>query len=95
MPPLLICLNLGLNGLIILLFLFQTNISYSYCRLLLIQTIVLQLVRNSALFALGQFAEHLQPDISKYHAELLPVLFDYLTQVGGMLMDFYFCYDML
>ncbi|XP_069944549.1 importin-4-like isoform X2 [Cherax quadricarinatus] len=39
-----------------------------------------QLVRNSALFALGQFAEHLQPDISKYHAELLPVLFDYLTQ---------------
>ncbi|XP_027206682.2 importin-4 [Penaeus vannamei] len=39
-----------------------------------------QLVRNSALFALGQFAEHLQPDISKYHAELLPVLFQYLTQ---------------
>ncbi|XP_068205892.1 importin-4-like [Palaemon carinicauda] len=39
-----------------------------------------QLIRNSALFALGQFAEHLQPDISKYHAELLPVLFDYLTQ---------------
>lgn len=40
-----------------------------------------QLVRNSALFALGQFAEHLQPDISKYHADLLPVLFDYLTQI--------------
>ncbi|KAG7158690.1 Importin-4-like [Homarus americanus] len=39
-----------------------------------------QLVRNGALFALGQFAEHLQPDISKYHAELLPVLFEYLTQ---------------
>ncbi|KAK4305040.1 hypothetical protein Pmani_023031 [Petrolisthes manimaculis] len=39
-----------------------------------------QLVRNSALFALGQFAEHLQPDISKFHAELLPVLFSYLTQ---------------
>ena len=38
-----------------------------------------QLIRNSALFALGQFAEHLQPDISKYHAELLPVLFEYLT----------------
>lgn len=52
---------------------------------------MLQLVRNSALFALGQFAEHLQPDISKYHAELLPVLFDYLTQVGGILMDLYFC----
>lgn len=46
----------------------------------------LQLVRNSALFALGQFAEHLQPDISKYHAELLPVLFQYLTQVS-MLLD--------
>lgn len=38
-------------------------------------------VRNAALFALGQFAEHLQPDISKYSAELLPVLFECLTQI--------------
>ncbi|XP_033729226.1 importin-4-like [Pecten maximus] len=35
-------------------------------------------VRNSALFALGQFSEHLQPDISKFASELLPLLFEYL-----------------
>lgn len=38
-------------------------------------------VRNAALFALGQFSEHLQPDISQYSSELLPVLFEYLGQV--------------
>ncbi|KAJ3660491.1 hypothetical protein Zmor_004938 [Zophobas morio] len=38
-------------------------------------------VRNAAFFALGQFAEHLQPEISQYAAELLPVLFEYLGQV--------------
>lgn len=38
-------------------------------------------VRNAALFALGQFAEHLQPEISQYASELLPVLFDCLAQV--------------
>nr|XP_033340225.1 importin-4-like [Megalopta genalis] len=38
-------------------------------------------VRNAALFALGQFSEHLQPDISKYSSELLPVLFEYLGQI--------------
>lgn len=38
-------------------------------------------VRNAALFALGQFAEHLQPEISKYAAELLPVLFECLSQI--------------
>ncbi|XP_014209388.1 importin-4 [Copidosoma floridanum] len=31
-------------------------------------------VRNAALFALGQFSEHLQPDISRYAHELLPPL---------------------
>ncbi|KAL5021050.1 hypothetical protein ScPMuIL_000205 [Solemya velum] len=35
-------------------------------------------VRNAALFALGQFSEHLQPDISKFASELLPLLFQYL-----------------
>ncbi|KAL8619425.1 hypothetical protein ACOMHN_011776 [Nucella lapillus] len=35
-------------------------------------------VRNAALFALGQFSEHLQPDITKFAAELLPLLFQYL-----------------
>ncbi|XP_076170729.1 importin-4 [Ptiloglossa arizonensis] len=38
-------------------------------------------VRNAALFALGQFSEHLQPEISQYSFELLPVLFEYLGQI--------------
>ncbi|KAK7114904.1 importin-4-like [Littorina saxatilis] len=36
------------------------------------------MVRNAALFALGQFSEHLQPNITKYSSELLPLLFQYL-----------------
>ncbi|KAH8302534.1 hypothetical protein KR044_008005 [Drosophila immigrans] len=39
------------------------------------------LVRIAAFFALGQFSEYLQPDISKYAAEILPVLFDFLHQL--------------
>ncbi|XP_076111369.1 importin-4-like isoform X2 [Mytilus galloprovincialis] len=35
-------------------------------------------VRNGALFAMGQFSEHLQPDISKYASEILPLVFQYL-----------------
>ncbi|KAK0045008.1 importin-4 [Biomphalaria pfeifferi] len=38
------------------------------------------IVRNAALFAVGQFSEHLQPDISKYASELLPILFQYLNK---------------
>lgn len=38
-------------------------------------------VRNAAFFALGQFSEHLQPEISQYAATLLPVFFDYLSQI--------------
>ncbi|KAI4469507.1 importin beta [Holotrichia oblita] len=38
-------------------------------------------VRNAAFFALGQFSEHLQPEISQYAAELLPVFFEYLSQL--------------
>ncbi|XP_034255922.1 importin-4-like [Thrips palmi] len=38
-------------------------------------------VRNAALFALGQFSEHLQPEIAEYHEQLLPVLFQYLQQL--------------
>ncbi|XP_022906239.1 importin-4-like [Onthophagus taurus] len=38
-------------------------------------------VRNAAFFALGQFSEHLQPEISQYASELLPVFFDYLSQL--------------
>ncbi|XP_034480833.1 importin-4-like isoform X2 [Drosophila innubila] len=39
------------------------------------------MVRIAAFFALGQFSEHLQPDISKYASEILPVLFDFLHQL--------------
>ncbi|KAL6263562.1 hypothetical protein P5V15_006351 [Pogonomyrmex californicus] len=39
------------------------------------------IVRNAALYALGQYSEHLQPEISQYSSELLPVLFEYLGQV--------------
>ncbi|XP_072567126.1 importin-4-like isoform X1 [Paramormyrops kingsleyae] len=38
-----------------------------------------QLVRSAGLFALGQFSEHLQPDVSKYCAELMPLLMGYLS----------------
>ncbi|ESN91050.1 hypothetical protein HELRODRAFT_104231 [Helobdella robusta] len=37
-------------------------------------------VRNSAMFALGEFSEYLQPDISKFSQELLPLLFDCLNK---------------
>ncbi|XP_037085463.1 importin-4-like [Pollicipes pollicipes] len=44
-------------------------------------------VRNAALFTLGQFAEHLQPDISKYAAELMPVLYSYLASITATLQS--------
>ncbi|KAG8455383.1 hypothetical protein GDO86_001542 [Hymenochirus boettgeri] len=40
-----------------------------------------QVVRNAALFALGQFSEHLQPDISNYSDSVLPLLLDYICRV--------------
>lgn len=39
------------------------------------------MVRNAAFFALGQFAEHLQPEITKYADEILPILFTYLQHL--------------
>ncbi|KAF4521358.1 hypothetical protein B566_EDAN006947 [Ephemera danica] len=42
-------------------------------------------VRNSALYALGQFSDHLQPDINKFAPQLLPVLFTYVEQVCASL----------
>lgn len=39
------------------------------------------IVRNAAFFALGQFSEHLQPDITKYAPEILPILFEFLHQL--------------
>lgn len=38
-------------------------------------------VRNAALFALGQFSEYLQPDISRFAEEILPILFNFLNQI--------------
>ncbi|KAI8126152.1 importin-4-like [Lucilia cuprina] len=39
------------------------------------------LVRNAAFFALGQFSEHLQPDITKFAPQILPILFEFLQQL--------------
>ncbi|XP_055909499.1 importin-4-like [Eupeodes corollae] len=39
------------------------------------------IVRNAAFFALGQFSEHLQPDITKFAPEILPILFEFLQQL--------------
>ncbi|KAI1902156.1 hypothetical protein AGOR_G00041800 [Albula goreensis] len=38
-----------------------------------------EVVRSAGLFALGQFSEYLQPDVSKFHAELMPLLMGYLS----------------
>ncbi len=35
-------------------------------------------VRNAALYALGQYSEYLQPDISNYASDLVPILLQYL-----------------
>ncbi|XP_005803702.1 importin-4 [Xiphophorus maculatus] len=41
-----------------------------------------RVVRSAALFALGQFSEYLQPEVSKYCAELMPLLLGYLTSLN-------------
>ncbi|XP_035311518.1 importin-4 isoform X1 [Cricetulus griseus] len=40
-----------------------------------------QVVRNAALFALGQFSDNLQPHISSYSEEVMPLLLAYLKSV--------------
>ncbi|XP_026575342.1 importin-4-like [Pseudonaja textilis] len=40
-----------------------------------------QVVRNAALFALGQFSENLQPDIVRFSDEIMPLLLHYLEEV--------------
>uniref|UniRef100_V9KAN5 Importin-4 n=1 Tax=Callorhinchus milii TaxID=7868 RepID=V9KAN5_CALMI len=42
-----------------------------------------EVVRNAALFALGQFSEFLQPDISKYSDEIMPLLLNYLSTIDN------------
>ncbi|XP_037550418.1 importin-4 [Nematolebias whitei] len=53
-----------------------------------------QVVRSAALFALGQFTEHLQPEVNKYCGELMPLLLGYLSslneaKVGHITKAFY------
>lgn len=42
-----------------------------------------QVVRSAGLFALGQFSEHLQPEVSKYSAELMPLLLGYMSALNN------------
>ncbi len=44
-------------------------------------------VRNSALYAVGQFSEHLQPDINKYANDILPILLAYLSDTCTQLRN--------
>ncbi|CAL8311802.1 unnamed protein product [Merluccius merluccius] len=53
-----------------------------------------QVVRSAGLFALGQFSEHLQPEVSKYCSELMPLLLGYMSclnqaKVGHVTKAFY------
>lgn len=53
-----------------------------------------QVVRSAGLFALGQFSEHLQPEVSKFSSELMPLLLGYLsglnhTKTGHVTKAFY------
>ncbi|XP_031651118.1 importin-4-like [Oncorhynchus kisutch] len=53
-----------------------------------------QVVRSAGLFALGQFSEHLQPEVSKYCAELMPLLLGYMSalnqaKIGHVTKAFY------
>ncbi|XP_062916193.1 importin-4 [Mobula hypostoma] len=56
-----------------------------------------QVVRNAALFALGQFSEFLQPDISKYSEDIMPLLLNYLSTIdnskGGHLTKAYYALE--
>jgi len=45
----------------------------------------LPVVRNSALYMLGQFSEYIQPEISNHAPEILPVLLEYLDQAFASL----------
>ncbi len=45
------------------------------------------LVRNAALYALGQFSEYMQPDISDYANDILPVLIHYLDSACAQMQN--------
>ncbi|XP_071764951.1 importin-4 isoform X1 [Centroberyx gerrardi] len=53
-----------------------------------------QVVRSAGLFALGQFSEYLQPEVSKYCGEIMPLLLGYMSclnqaKVGHVTKAFY------
>ena len=73
--------NFHLEALWSVFYFFATMLS-----LLKIVVSFVQVVRDSALLALAQFADYLQPDISGYHHQLLPIIFTYLTQVRYSLL---------
>uniref|UniRef100_A0A8C4YM11 Importin 4 n=1 Tax=Gopherus evgoodei TaxID=1825980 RepID=A0A8C4YM11_9SAUR len=64
------------------------------CRSLADENLV---VRSAALFALGQFSENLQPDITAYAGEVLPLLLSYIGGVelarGGHLAKAYYALE--
>ncbi|KAH8303666.1 hypothetical protein KR018_010265 [Drosophila ironensis] len=39
------------------------------------------IVRNASFFCLGQFSEHLQPELSKFSPKIMPVFFEYLGKL--------------
>ena len=48
-------------------------------------------VRNGAMFALGQFSEHLQPGITKYSNELIPLIVNYAVKVSAEYLHLVTC----
>ena len=44
-------------------------------------------VRHAALYALGQFSEYLQPEISKFSDQIFPVLFHYIDLTIAMVRN--------
>ena len=43
------------------------------------------MVRNAALYMLGMYSEFVQPEISEYAGDILPVLFKYLDSAFAQL----------
>lgn len=41
-----------------------------------------EVVRSAGLFALGQFSEHLQPEVSRFCSELMPLLLGYISSLN-------------
>ena len=44
-------------------------------------------VRHAALYALGQFSEYLQPEISRFSEQIFPMLFHYIDQTIAMVTN--------